>query len=482
MKNIFLSFVLVVLFAPLAQAQPSIAQHPEVAGTIKLLEAWIETQMAYRGQPGISVGGVYDQKLIWARGFGYADVEKKVAATPATIYRMASVTKTFTATAIMQLRDAGKLSLDDPVVKHLPWFKIKSAFADAPVITIRHLLTHTSGLPREAAFPYWMDANFPTIEQIKETLPNQEAAFAPETRWKYSNLALALAGEIVAVVSGSPYDVYVQKHILEPLGMSSSTMLFPEAHRSRLAVGYGRRMPEGPREVRPYMDCKGITPAANLSSTVEDLARYLAFEMSDGKVNGKAILKSSSLREMHRVHWLRPDWRGGAGIGFAINRTNDRTTVGHGGSLAGYRTQISFSPDEKLGVIVLTNSDDGNPGFYVTQIFNALAPALKKAMPAAATLAQANPEWNKYVGKYRSPWGDSEVLIVNGELVTIDPTSDNPMETMVKLTPLGKNRFKLTTANQNYGGAVGEIVTFEMNANGEVIRMKTGESYTFRLK
>jgi CubicO group peptidase (beta-lactamase class C family) len=416
MKNLLLSLSIILLLGSPARAQTSVAQHPEVEGAIKLLEAWIETQMAYRGQPGISVGVVYDQKLVWARGFGYADVEKKIPATPATIYRMASVTKTFTATAIMQLRDAGKLSLDDPVVKHLPWFNIKSEFAGAPVVTIRHLLTHTSGLPREAAFPYWMENNFPTIEQIRETLPNQEAAFAPETRWKYSNLALALAGEIVAVVSGSPYEVYVRDHILEPLGMSSSTMLFPEAHRSRLAVGYGRRMPEGNREIRPYMDCKGITPAANLSSTVEDLARYLAFEMSDGKAGGKTILKGSTLREMQRVHWLRPDWRGGAGIGFSISRTNDRTIVGHGGSLAGYRTQISFSPDEKLGVIVLTNSDDGNPGFYVNQIFTALAPALKKAAPPAATVAQADPEWNKFAGKYRSPWGDNEVLLVNGEL------------------------------------------------------------------
>ena len=478
MKKPVYCLLAVLLLTPICFAQTSIVQHPEVAGAIKLLEAWIESQMAYRGQPGISVGVVYDQKLIWARGFGHADVEKKIAATPATIFRMASVTKTFTATAIMQLRDAGKLSLDDPVVKHLPWFKIKSPFADAPTITIRHLLTHTSGLPREAAFPYWMDANFPTIEQIKETLPNQEAAFAPETRWKYSNLALALAGEVVAVVSGSPYDVYVRKHILEPLGMNDSTMLFPEAHRDRLAVGYGRRMPEGKRETRPFMDCKGITPAANLSSTVEDLARYLAFQISDGK----GVLKASTLREMHRIHWLRPDWKSGAGIGFAITRANERTVIGHGGSLAGYRTQISFSPEEKLGVIVLTNSDDGNPGSYVNQIFNVLAPALKKANPAIAKAAQADPEWNKYVGKYRSPWGDSEVLIVNNELVMIDPTSENPMETMVRLVAQGNNRFKITTDNQNYGGAVGEIVSFELGVAGKLTRMKTGESYTFRLK
>ena len=195
-----------LLAAEGATAKVAVSDHPEVAGNIKVLEAWIQSQMAYRGLPAMSVGVVYDQELIWAKGFGFADVEKKIPATPATIYRMASVTKTFTATAIMQLRDAGRLNLDDPVVKHLPWFKIKSPFGDAPAITIRHLLTHTSGLPREAAYPYFTDNKFPTLDQIKETLPNQEAVYAPETHWKYSNLGLALAGEIVAQASGEPYE------------------------------------------------------------------------------------------------------------------------------------------------------------------------------------------------------------------------------------------------------------------------------------
>lgn len=481
MKKLFLSLFFVAFFAPALQAQTSIAQNSEVAGTIKLLEAWIESQMTYRGQPGISVGVVYDQKLIWARGFGYADTEKKIAATPATIYRMASVTKTFTATAIMQLRDAGKLSLDDPVVKHLPWFKIKSSFADAPVITIRHLLTHTSGLPREASFPYWTDANFPTIEQIKETLPNQEAAFAPETMWKYSNLALGLAGQIVAAASGEPYDIYIRKHILEPLGMSSSTVLFPSETRNRLAVAYGRRMPDGKRSLQPDMDTKGIAPAANLSSTVEDLARYLAFHLSDGKVGEKLLLKNSTLREMQRVHWLQPDWKSGWGIGFAIARIGDRTTVGHGGALGGYRTQISFSPEEKIGVIVLTNSDDGNPDFYVKQIFTLLAPAIKKAVTPPSVVAQADPAWSTYVGTYRDAWGDSEILVLNGQLVLIDPTADDPKESLVKLIPAGKHKFKIVAETFNYG-EIGEFIVFELGTDGKAARMKLGENYTPRLK
>ena len=121
----------------------AILTHAEVAAHIDLLSAWIAAQMAYNGQPGMSIGVVYDQELLWARGFGYANVAQKIAAMPQTIYRIASITKLFTSTAILQLRDAGKLQLDDPITRHLAWFNIQHRYADAPPITIRHLLTHT---------------------------------------------------------------------------------------------------------------------------------------------------------------------------------------------------------------------------------------------------------------------------------------------------------------------------------------------------
>ena len=133
----------------------------EVASSLELLSAWTESQMAYRGQPGLSLGVIYDQELIWSKGFGYADLASQKPADSTTVYRIASITKLFTATAILQLRDEGKLQLDDPVAHHLPWFTVQNSFTDAPEITIRQLLTHTSGLPREAASPYWNDRNFP---------------------------------------------------------------------------------------------------------------------------------------------------------------------------------------------------------------------------------------------------------------------------------------------------------------------------------
>jgi D-alanyl-D-alanine carboxypeptidase len=481
MKKLSLVLLLPFLYVAVVRAQNApIAEHPEVASSIRMLEAWIDSQMAYRGLPGMSVGIVYNQDLIWSKGFGYSDVDNKTPATPKTLYRMASVTKLFTATAIMQLRDTGKLHLDDPIAKYLPWFKIRNRFPDTPSITIRHLLTHTSGLPREAAFPYWMENNFPTREQIIESLPKQATIFPPETRWKYSNLALSLAGEIVSAVSGEPYEGYIQKYILEPLEMSRTSIIFPEEQKSRLAIGYGRRMPDGQREVRPFMDSKGITPAANLSSTVEDLARFVSLQMRDGKVGGTHILKSSTLREMHRVHWLEPDWKSGQGLGFQIERDGERTLVGHGGSLAGYRTQITINLEEKVGVIVLTNADDGNPAFYVKQAFNWVAPAIKKATARPPKMAEPDPEWSRYIGKYRNPWGDSQVLILNNELVIINPTVDNPKDSMLRLIPEGKHTFRIT-AEKKSGGAIGELAVFEFGPDGKVIRMWVGESYTYRL-
>ncbi|HEU5197782.1 MAG TPA: serine hydrolase domain-containing protein, partial [Methylomirabilota bacterium] len=117
-----------------------------VSSAIDLLSAWIESQMAYAGLPGLSIGIVHDQQLVWSAGFGRASLARSHAATADTLYRIASITKLFTSTAILQLRDAGRLQLDDPLVKHLPWFSIREAEAETPVITIRHLITHTAGL------------------------------------------------------------------------------------------------------------------------------------------------------------------------------------------------------------------------------------------------------------------------------------------------------------------------------------------------
>lgn len=465
-------------------AKPAkVAEREEVASAIRLLEAWIETQLAYRGLPGLSMAIVHDQEVVWTKGFGLADVEKKIPATPGTIYRIASISKLFTAVAVLQLRDQGKLKLDDPVEKYLPWFKVKTPHADAPAITVRQLLMHTSGLPREAAFPYWTDFKFPTRKEMIDALPAQEAVYPPDTKWKYSNLGLALAGEIVVAVSGESFENYVQKHIFDPLGMKSSSVNLPEAHKARLATGYGRRLPEGKREVRPFTDAQGIAPAAGLATTAEDLARFLALQFREGPAAGSQILRGSTLQEMHRVHWLMPDWKSGRGLGFHIIHRDDGDLVGHGGWVAGYQSSVYFRPKDKVGIVALYNADDGlpypgSPDSVVDRAFQWVGAAIAKST-AAVKEEKARPEWQQYVGKYRSPWADSQVLVMNGKLVLINPTEHDPAGTLATLAPVAEHQFRIE------GGAVsgphGELVVFELK-DGKVARLKIGVNHAYPQK
>ncbi len=477
MKKLCCIFTVIFLFSfPLFSKPSVLLEDKEFAGKIKILESWIKAQMEYRSLPGMAVGIVYDQELIYSNGFGCSDMENKKPASAETIFRIASITKTFTATALMQLRDEGRLQLDDPVEKYLKWFKIKHRFPEAPKITIRHLLTHTSGLPRESSFPYWTDHKFPTREQMIEALPEQETIFASETKYKYSNLALSIAGEIVAEVSGIPYEKYIIENILKPLGMNSTKVSLKENEEKNLAVPYSQRLPDGSRKIQPFTDSKGITPAANMSSNVNDLARYISLQFRTGKREGGQILKGSSLKEMHRVHWLNTSWNSGRGLGFGVWKQDNYTSVGHGGWVAGNRTQITFVPEENFGVIVLTNSDDGEPGFFARKILKMILPAVKKVISPAAKFKKMDPEWKKITGLYEDTGHyQTEILIIDDRLFMNSygvPPEEDPESGMMELYPEGKNTFRLSGKNGN-----GEIVRFELDENDDVKRVWVGANY-----
>jgi CubicO group peptidase (beta-lactamase class C family) len=452
-----------------------LARKPEVAAALTVLDAWIAANVAQREQPGLSVGIVHDQELVWAKGYGFADLERRVPATPSTIYRIASISKLFTATAIMQLRDAGKLQIEDRVSDRLPWFSIKQAREGGPAITIRHLITHTSGLPREVEGVNWSDLTFPGRDDMLRVLPGQEAAFPPDTEWKYSNLAVSLAGEIVAAVSGEPWSQYVEQHILRPLGMAA-TRVVPEPGMPGLAVGYGRRVPGRGRDTEPFVDIGAEKPAGSLASNVEDLAKFVSLQLRDGPAVGKQILRGSTLREMHRVQWLRPDWQSGWALGFSIRRVGDEVRIGHGGSLPGHRTQIEIAPAQRLGVIVLTNANDGDPLRYVNQAFMLLGPAVAKAVTPPDTSRVPDPLWQRYVGRYAWKFSEMQVQILNGELTMIVPEADNPWSSRIVLRPVGPNTFRMVATGFSYE-PIGELLTFDVDAKGKVTRVRTPYFY-----
>lgn len=473
-------FVLVVCLMIVPARAQRLSDQPEVASRIVLLDEWIKTQMEYSGLPGLVIGIVQNQETVWSKAYGYADVDTVQPMRTGTIFRIASHSKLFTSIAIMQLRDAGKIRLDDPIALHLPWLDIKNRYPDAPPITIRHLLTHSAGLPRESNHPSWTEYSFPTADEVMETISTQATIYPSETKWKYSNLGLTLAGMIVEASANQPYKAYIEDKILAPLGMTSTSVGVPtDAHRGRMATGYGRRMPDGTRAVMPFIDAKAFDPATGLSSTVDDMIKFLSWQMRIRDGYDNEVLHANTLREMQRVHWLQDDWIRGSGLGFAIAHTEDRDLVGHGGSYPGYRTNTQLSPKEKIGVVVFTSGGDGNPRQYIERAFRWVAPPLVRAVESTTVSTVQDKSWLKYIGTYRSRGGDSKILVLDGQLSVISPLNDDPLETKIVLVPAGEHTFTMVDEG---GGPHGELARFELNEQGEVTRFYRGVNYAERIR
>jgi CubicO group peptidase (beta-lactamase class C family) len=474
-KPILVSALLAISVPLVARAEVKLQEQPEVADALTVLDMWIEQHVASRGVPGLSIAVVFDQDIVWAKGYGYSDLEKKIPATPSTVYRIGSITKLFTSTAILQLRDQGKLRLDDPVSLYLPWFHIRNPYPDAPEITIRQLLTHTSGLPREADFPYWTDHIFPTRQELDEAVPGQELINPPETTYHYSNLGMSLLGEIVTRVSGQPWADYVQEKILQPLGMSSSSTAPGGELLQRLTTSYMLRAADGTRRIFDYYETGAIAPAGSIVSTVKDLSRFASLQFREGPAGGAQILKGSTLREMQRVHWVYDSFTGGRGLGFAVTRRDGKDFVGHSGSIGGNVSNLLLVPSEKIAVIVAINADDGSPLTVANQAYDVVGPALLKAtrLPEAAK-PEPDREWQRYVGLYADPWGwEYEVLILGGDLVIYDyayPPYDDASSGFSRLIPIDGSTFRRPN---------NELLTFELDEDGNVVRIKRNNNYLF---
>ena len=223
---------------------------------------------------------------------------------------------------------------------------------------------------------------------------------------------------VIERVSGLTWADYIQRHIFDPLGMKASSV---DKNVSGMAVGYGRRRPDGTRAVNPFVDAKGMAAATGLSSTVEDMARFVSAQFRKGRRGGAQILSTGSFREMHRIRVLESNWTQGNAIGFAVRKAGDKVYVSHGGSYPGYQTNTMLWLDGKVGVIVLTNADDGNPGGIATELMNTVGQAVAKAAAATPPAMTWDPTWSRFAGLYRGRGGDSHVVELNKSLVIINP-------------------------------------------------------------
>ena len=441
----------------------------EVRAALGLVEAYLEAERAHRRIPGLSAGVVADQELIWARGFGEARPDVELPAAPDTLFRVGSITKLFTATMLMQLRDAGTLDLDDGLAAHWPGLALKAHPASTRPPTFRQLVSHTGGLPREAPFDHWQTLDFPSAEVILNSLATVEPVYPPLTAFKYSNLGVAVLGHVLARIAGQPYEAYIDERIFRPLGMRSSAFDLTPELAPRLATGHEPARDDTPPRPSPHPHLNGFTPAGQLYSTVEDMARFIALQFRDGPAGGAQILAGDTLREMHQPVMMLPDWQGGTAIGWRLARSGGSVTIGHGGGVPGFTTQITLVPTLKLGLIVFTNTGT-DPLALARTALDLLIPPFSRleARQSAAHLAPVPAVWWRYCGRY-SMGGvvDLDVQVVGGRLLAADPKAPPGGEAV--FVHERDHTFRVT------GGAVdGETATFALDDGGTVTGLRYG--------
>ena len=351
--------------APTATPAPATTTAPTAVPTTSLndidlakkLDEEVERLFRESDSPGLAVGVVKDQKLVYARGFGVTNLETGGEVTPRTLFHMASITKPFVATSIVQLLEQEKLSLDDPIVEHLPYFEMKDE--RYTTLTIRQFLTHSSGMPDVEDY-HWADPEYDegALERYVRSLTDRELLFEPGKKFAYSNLAFEVLGDLIAKVSGQTFADYVKEHILLPLDMNDSSILIQDVDPALLANGHiqGDNGEVLVSEHFAYNRRHG--PSSTLHSNVVDMSHWAIANMNKGELEGRRILDASSydhLWEPTVMVGVRRGRRVRLGLSWFLSRFSGQPTVYHGGGDIGYRTKFVMAPESGVAVIVLSN-------------------------------------------------------------------------------------------------------------------------------
>lgn len=355
------------------------ARRQKLEAALPGLDKIVDEELKKQALPGVAVGVVLDGDLVWAKGFGVVSPDAKTVPDADTVYRIGSITKSFTGLALLSLRDEGALRLDDPLAKWLPEASgLVYPTSDSPRITLRQLSNHTSGLPRDGTFD---GEAAPTEQIVLSSLAGLALESAPGTNWSYSNLGFGLLGMVVGRAAHANLHDVVNARILTPLGMTATVWDRAQVPAARLAPAFVPG-PSGPTPREKPARLGAIDGAGGIYSSVRDMAKYVAFQMSAYPPRSDAdtgAIKRATLREAHLTgvpsgfKYVPPAAAMSYGFGwsqFSTCEIDDLVT--HNGAIESYRSDIRFSPSRGVGVVVLTNFGNGNPSAVAEQVMLAL--------------------------------------------------------------------------------------------------------------
>ncbi|HYG99055.1 MAG TPA: serine hydrolase [Terriglobales bacterium] len=466
------------------------------------LDAYVARVMREFEVPGLAVAIVKDGQIVLAKGYGVRELGKPERVDEHTLFGIASNTKAFTAAALAMLVDEGKISWDDPVVKHLPWFQLYDPYVTRE-LTIRDLLTHRSGLGLGAGdLLFWPGTTY-TRDEILYRMRYVKPASSFRSQYAYDNILYLAAGQIIPAVTGKSWDDFVKERIFAPLGMSSSnTSVSAFKPGDNITTPHARI--EGRVNPIKWMNIDNTAPAGAINSSAADIAKWVLVRLNEGKLaNGSRLFSEQQAREMWSAQTimpigeppaplraLKPNFAAYA-LGFRVSDYRGRKLVDHTGGLAGLVSKVEMVPEENLGIVVLTNQEEN--GAYQSVIYHILDHYLK--LPATdwttafrneknRQLAEAaeverrqstarNPNarpslpLEKYAGKYNDAWyGTATIKLENGKLVM---QLDHTPAMVGELEYWQYDTFKTRWRDRTLADA---FVTFVLKADGGIEEMK----------
>lgn len=428
---------------------------------LRYVDSWLAWRQAHTDVPGIAVAVSHRGQVLLDAAYGVADAATAEALTPSHRFRVASHSKTFTATAVLQLAERGALRLDDPAAHHLPWL---AAHRDARYhrVTIRQLLAHGAGVVRDGAdADFWQLARpYPDADGFRAEVLAAGLVTDPDVALKYSNYGYTLLGLVVEAAGGRPYEDHVVDHIVAPLRLEATG---PEPRPDLpgpWATGHGRRGPDGTRRTIAPLDTRAMAAATGFYATASDLCRSFSAHF----VGSGRLLADESKREMQRTHWhvhrpgAGPHPHQDYGLGLVIETVGARRTFGHSGGFPGHITRTLADPADEVVVSVLTNCIDGPASDIATGVLATLDRITSAPAPPARL--------RRLEGRYVNLWSATDVVAAGDRLLLASPDTWSPLAEPDEVA--GPDARSLRVVETSSFGSAGEPVTFTMEAGTAV--------------
>lgn len=451
---------------------------PEALAAATAVLPYVESWITYRAWklrvPGVQYAVWFDGRVQLSGAVGSADLATSTPLTTRHLFRIASHSKTFTATAILQLLDQGLLRLDDTLAGHL------DELADAPSgvgrVTLRELLEHGAGLLRDGLDgDYWQhERPFPDAGELLAMVRDDGIKAEANSRFDYSNLGYSLLGLVVSRVSGLSFGEYVREHIVEPLGLARTHAELDAARLDEYATGYSGLHTSLERRPIPHVDTGAMAPATGFASTAEDCVRYLAAH----RIGNGELLSDPAKRLQQRRGWSStPDGDRGYGLGLILEKVAGRAVLGHSGGYPGHITRSFVDPADGIAVSVLTNAIDGPAQELSTGVMAILDAAL--VTPSRRSLAETAAvlgDTSRFEGRFAGAWGVNDIVRLGERLVMTSPGGPDPVQGMDELEVVDDDTLRVRTGDGF--GAVGELVHYERDEVGATVRVRAGGGVT----